>query len=680
MNEDLVRTADNSLEKQILPPVTTRRRCYAAGECLSAQIYAPDGEALGTARFQIESYAGSGFAGQVYRAAVLEGAGMQGEVALKILRPRSKAKNTFRELLFRLSFQTRFAPRLRETAVRTGLIWQAALRAAAEIELGESDAVPRPLGYFWDEASRSYAEIHEWVDGRAPRFTADDEIILRLFSGDIEQPASETQRLRRFMQQVVALCHKVGAHGLARQYEWYSFVAQANVLVRRQRSAGQSEFAAIDWRPGLAVPFFLPLSPAHARIAWQGLRHGLLAHFDQSDPGSLEPYLETHPQASGSLAPLLRRLKLDEPRYRLGIPDLWNHPLDLWRIPQRRWQVKEDLIEDWRRLDLVSHRSATRSRESRAVFLFYLFLDWLPLVGLGLLRLWGNEHHRQHLKLLFTRRAYFKRSLAARKAIDLLEWAAQGRIAPGQQQTFTTAGYLTCKLLLSWLPVRLQRLALDGAERRKLFNRLATHPLRLALNARYRQAWMLELIDGYQRAGLLSVEQAGRLQVQTHERRLNGFARDLGLTLGLEVAAKGLYLGLAAYGVSSGDFLPLGVALLSPIAPSGLVRAAYVGVQLLWELPHILRRSDRKLLFTRLAGLSVAPWRFAGNLFAPLEMFAYYSELSLLLCERLLSEMVAAIPIVGGREKLLAFWLFTLTYNLPLSLKRAVQQGFAPPP
>ncbi len=149
--------------------IRPERTGYYAGERVQAQVYGIAGSDRGQATFKIGDSPGSGFAGQVYQAEIEEDEGVTGEtephwVALKILKPRSKFKRWFRDLLFWLSFQVSFAPRLREEALRSGLLWQAILRAFAAVEFKDDQAVARPIGYFWDSELRSLVEIHEWVD------------------------------------------------------------------------------------------------------------------------------------------------------------------------------------------------------------------------------------------------------------------------------------------------------------------------------------------------------------------------------------------------------------------------------------------------------------------------------------------------------------------------------------
>ena len=118
------------------------------------------------------------------------------------------------------------------------------------------------------------------------------------------------------------------------------------------------------------------------------------------------------------------------------------------------------------------------------------------------------------------------------------------------------------------------------------------------------------------------------------------FTKDLGFTVGLEVATTLIYAALAAYGVYTGDYLPLVIAA-GPISPSGIIREAYVMAHLISELPHIARHKDGKLLATRGLGAATAPWRAVGNIFPVLEMFTYYNDMSLMLGDYFVQKMDA---------------------------------------
>jgi hypothetical protein len=352
---------------------------YRRGERIERYVRGLDGKCLGLECFQIDISPGSGFAGQVYRAfpknglllpesrvdcatqgAVqaqeLSGSFCAPPVALKVLRPRNPLKEFIRDLLFRLSFQQIFTPRVSEQAVRAGLIWQELLGIAARTQFHASGVLARPLGYFWEEESSSFVEVHEWVDGRNAIYEVDEGVIRRLLTHQPAPPEREMARKKQFMHRLVGLCHAIGAIGLARQYEWYTLVSQANVLTRLAPPASASEFVAVDCRPGLAVPFFLPLSPAHARLIFDGLQRGVLAHFDEVDFARLDAFTAAHPQAFAATDGLIEQLKADDLSFRAGRPDLWHTRTRFLKEPHLRQSVRSAAISAWQRLDCISEK------------------------------------------------------------------------------------------------------------------------------------------------------------------------------------------------------------------------------------------------------------------------------------------------------------------------------------
>jgi hypothetical protein len=227
-------------------------------------------------------------------------------------------------------------------------------------------------------------------------------------------------------------------------------------------------------------------------------------------------------------------------------------------------------------------------------------------------------------------------------------------------------------MVLAPMPAGIHRFLNDPARRADVFTANLLHPLRLMVSARYRLEWFQAIVSRQAARGLVTPIQAQAVAAQISGPRMQSFLRDFGITLGLELISKPVYLILAAYGFSERNFIPLAVAALGPISPSGVVRWVYTLVQLVFSLPEIVQKRDTRLLLARLSGCLFSPWRWIGNLFAPLEMFSYYNTVSLLLADYWVSELVARIPIFGGRGSLLEYGLFNLVYNLPISLRSRI--------
>jgi hypothetical protein len=650
------------------------RQGYLIGERLEAQLMGLDGNQIGRGRFLIQEMTGGGFAGQVYRAHLEElspAAGARGRfpssVALKLLKPVRVWKRVFRDLLFLFGYQTTFAARLREPAVRAGLIWQQLLRIAAGTELGDPSAVARPLGYYWSAEMKSFVELHAWVPGREISYQAGD-----LAWGTQAQNDTEMARKKRFMEALAALCREMGAIGLSRQYEWYTMVSQDNVIVHEQSLGGEVKYVGVDFRPGLAVPFFLPLSPAHLKLILNGLRRGTLIHYDEVDLHRLDRFISRHAEAYRPYQELIRLLKRDEAVYRAGLLDVWHTGFSTLTGRRKLAPVATAALQDWRQLDQISQGTHNRLRSTGTQMVFLYLLGWIPLVGWRLRRLLGNSRYRRHLRDWIADRSYFREHFQERKSGRLLYWSEMGRISLTrfERLVHSDALYVFDLLALSWMPASFHRLLSDGSALKGLLASLTTHPIRLLLDPGYRRGWLLEIIHQQEDRGILQVEERAHFEAQIAEGRVQGFVRDLGFTVGLEVLAKPLYALLAAYGFSSGNFLPFFLAALGPIPPSGVARTLYVLVQLCLDLPGTLRRGDRDLLLARALALGVAPWRVLGNVFALVEMFAYYPRLSLVLADYYIARMIAVIPVLGGRGLLLEYLAFRVIFGLPLYLSQ----------
>ncbi len=434
------------------------RTGYLPGEEIERSVYGPEGVLLGRFTFTIRHSPGSGFAGQVYQAVPRPPGPFPPFVALKVLRPRSGWKLWVRETLFRLCFQASFAPRLREEAVRSGLGWQAFLRVATRLEFGTSNAVARPYGYYWDADLSSFAEVHEWVDGREALSEPDDQILARwLHRPDALPPENEMARKKEFMDALASLCRRLGAFGLARQYDWWTLVAQSNVLTCTPSAwpdeddpghnpsragvpvyAPGGDFTAVDTRPGLAILFFLPLSPAHARIIWEGLRRGVLVHYDEVDFGKLVLYLKSHPGLD-VLLPAVETLASVDTAYRALLPNLWHNHLHFFTDPDLRLRPRRALAADWKRLGQVDLATAGTVPMRPILFYSLAFLGLLPFTGSFLARLSGNASYRAHLHAVITSSAY-RLAVLAPGSGDLPTWGAKVAFS----STRRAAGVASC--------------------------------------------------------------------------------------------------------------------------------------------------------------------------------------------------------------------------------------------
>ncbi len=406
-------------QANLLRPMRVSR--YGPGDELSYEATGVFPARAARVSLVVEAYVGGGFAGQVYRVRLtaldapggaIEGLDVSGVYAMKILVPPSGLSRFFRNAVYGLGFQGAFSLQVNPAAIRAGALWQKLIRRAAALRFGTERAVADVFATFVDPDLGSCGELSEWVDGRTWRFEVNDRLdLLRAWCrGEDVEPAAagspEYRAKRAFMAEFVALLHDLGAHELARQYEWWTCKSQPNVLKRRDtEDDAEAGLTAVDFRAGLALLPFLPMSPADVWLILKGFARGSLVQFDRGDLARLEAFVHTHRAHFGELAAALGDLREAEAAYRSSLPDLTHHHLRLL-YSRRLWAGMLDgaatAAETRGRADAAF---AERMRRSRVRAWLFTLIGLIPFLGSRLQRLWGRADVRAHVGALFTRRA-----------------------------------------------------------------------------------------------------------------------------------------------------------------------------------------------------------------------------------------------------------------------------------
>ena len=275
------------------------RTCYDPGERLELSVTGVVPANAGRIVLEVERFVGGGFAGQVYRVKLLHidagngpiaGLSVGQAYAVKILTPPSGFARRFRDFLYFLAYQSAFSAQVNPAAVRVGVLWQKLIRQAAARRLGTETAVCDTYATFYDENLHSFGELNEWVSGRIWRFEVDDRLFERWEHAGpppADHNCPEYVHKKIFMRELVGLLHEMGAPELARQYEWWTCKSQPNALKRLSaEDSPRAGLTAIDFRAGLALLPFLPMSPVDFALIVRGLTRGRLVQFDRSDPRS----------------------------------------------------------------------------------------------------------------------------------------------------------------------------------------------------------------------------------------------------------------------------------------------------------------------------------------------------------------------------------------------------------
>jgi hypothetical protein len=288
----------------------------------------------------VEKFVGGGFAGQVYRVRItnitpyhnpIEALEAGGVYAMKILIPPSSFARLFRNALYYLGFQAPFQLQVNPAAARASALWQKFIRRGASLRFGNEMAVADIYATFTDTALGSCGELGQWIDGRTWRLEVDEnmDLLKKWRKGKITDAAPhlaspEYRAKKQFMAKFVKLLHDMGGYEFARQYEWLTCKSQPNCLKRTDTEDKPAEgLTAVDFRAGLVLLPFLPMSPGDFLLIAKGLKRYSLVQFDRGDIAKLERFVDENPHHFTDMHPMLkefRRNRLEGPQLNRRIP------------------------------------------------------------------------------------------------------------------------------------------------------------------------------------------------------------------------------------------------------------------------------------------------------------------------------------------------------------------------
>lgn len=668
---------------------------YDVGDLLNLDLTGVCPDVKTRAIFQIEKFVGGGFAGQVYRVKLIEiesnhhtgltnlAAGQT--YAIKILIPPSRFSLMFRNFVYWLAYQGPFAAQVNFAAARVGVLWQKLIRRGAKIYFGTEDAVCDTYATFYDNNFNSFGEVNEWVTGRNWKFEIDDRIFQRKKWKKLDQipdngsiNSREYLTKRKFMAKLVQLLHDMGAPELARQYEWSTMKSQPNALKRIDSLNGKVDnLTAIDFRAGLALLPFLPMSPADFKLIIKGLFRGNLVQFDRGNLEKLAEFIDQNKEAFEDLIPAYEELLVREPQYRESLPDLSHQGLKLIYKKSLRQSVKQGLIVGWKSKSLVDQESQDKLNRSSFRFILFYLTGFIPFFGKFVRRLWGNRQYAQHIKHIFTERGYFERRLRAKQAHALIDWYRDGRVT--EDKAFKLVDkpirFWVQRFFIGWMPPKWHRFFADGKYAWDSIKYTVTYPIRFYRDAEFRETWLLQQVDAGHKEGMLSDEEAKHIRDRVKDPFIQKYLKCVAVHVATLPITQVISVFVAIYamirfGETWAEGLLYGGAILaafqaSPISPGSLVRGSYV-------LYLMIKERDIKDYW--IAAL-ISFWHYIGYLGFPIQMVAKFPALSRLMAGRWATNIVHIIPVFGERGALLEHWVFDLFFNIPISLRRKFRRN-----
>ena len=662
---------------------------YDAGTELVYDVTGVERANAGRIRVVIEEFVGGGFAGQVYRVKVLEVEAGNGSIgalevgcvyAMKILSPPSWFSRQFRSLLYWLGFQGPFQLQVNPAAVRAGALWQKFVRRGAKVRFDDETSVVDIYATLVDKTHGSCGALRPWVDGRTWQLEVDERLDLlkqwrRGRTVDEQQLGSPEYRAKRqFMADFVKLLHDMGANELARQYEWWTCKSQPNCLKRQGTPSGG--LVAVDFRAGLALLPFLPMSPGDFKLIVKGLIRGSLVQFDRGNIDKLEAFVQANGDGFADMGRMLEELKAAERIYRDSLADITHNHIRLL-YSRKLWSTMLDsAVTRWKVRNLVDELSEKKLRSSTVFTLLFCVIGLVPFLGRFIRRIWGRPDWRSHYRAMLTSRDYFWRAVQARIAEKVIVWHRAGRVGP--ERALKLSGHLWqffCHLPLSVLPAGLHRFLTDKDFMRDKLVYIFVRPVRLYFNAELREQWLRDMVAEGQQNHILSDEDAAVIVSRISEPFIQKYLKSLAVhvctlpvTQIVSVVVATVYvlmhpeLTWDQAGLRAGGIL---VAFqVTPISPGSLVRGLYV-------LYLVLRERNFK-------DYNIAVFlgfiKYIGYLAFPIQMTYHYPALARFMAAHWATGAVHIVPVFGERGALLEHWVFCLFYNWPLTIRRRMRE------
>jgi len=677
---------------QLYRPMRVRR--YDAGTELVYDVKGIEKPSTGQVHLVVEEFVGGGFAGQVYRVKVLKIEAEDGPIgpleiggvyAMKILIPPSSFARLFRNILYWIGFQGPFQQQVNPTAIRAGALWQKFIRRGAKIRFGVEQSVVDIYATFVDSKLGSCGELSEWVDGRTWQLEVDDrmDLLKRWLRGkatDEQQLGSPEYRAKRqFMGGLVSLLHEIGGHEFARQYEWWTCKSQPNCLKRKGTEDNPAEgLVAVDFRAGLALLPFLPMSPGDIKLIVKGLMRGSLVQFDRGDIDKLEAFVQAHNDEFVDGEKMLEELKAAERLYRDSLLDITHNHIRLLYSGRLWATMLNSAVTGWKLRNIVDDEWAQKLHGSRVLTLVFSVIGLIPFLGTFIRRIWARPDWRRHYGAILTSSAYFRRALWARITEKVIIWHRTGSRVSRQRalKLVEQPWRYFCHLpFLVLIFPGLHRFLTDKEFRRNKLVYIFVRPVRLYFNARLREQWLCEIVTEGQKKHILSNEDAGLILSQVKEPFIQKYLKSLAVhvctlpvTQIVSILVASIYVVMhpeltwEEAGVRAGAIL---IAFqITPISPGSLVRGFYV-------LYLVIR--ERNFKDYNIA-VFLGFFKYIGYLAFPIQMTYHYPALARFMAAHWATEVTHIVPVFGERGALLEHWVFRLFYNWPLTIRRRMRK------
>jgi len=433
---------------------------------------------------------------------------------------------------------------------------------------------------------------------------------------------------------------------------------------------------AVDFRAGLALLPFWPMSPGDVKLIFKGLGRGSLVQFDRGNLDRLERFVAAHKAEFADMQGMLAELKAAESVYRDSVPDITHNHVRLL-CSGRLWTTMLDsAVTGWKVRGLIEEKHAVTLRRSRLLTLLFFLIGCIPLVGRTFQRMWGRQDWRRHYAATVSSFRYFGQAFRAKVAEKLIGWHRSERVDAEHalklaDQPWRFMGHLP----LSILPAGLHRSLTDWRFARDKLNRMFVRPVQLYFNAQLREQWLRDMVAEGQSKHMLSDDDAQTILRQINEPYIQKYLKCLAVHLCTLFVTEATALTLAIVYVTMHSEMPwqqawaraltiIAMFQIIPVSPGSLVRGLYV-------LYLVIR--ERNVKDYNIA-LLVGFFRYVGYLAFPIQMTYRYPVLARFMAAHWATGAVHKVPVFGEHGALLEHWVFRAFYNWPLTIRRRMRR------
>ena len=666
-----------------------RQGCYEPQTELVYDFEPVDSSEKIKVKLVIEDFVGGGFAGQVYKVKILDIDKPQlcpdltvGKIyAIKILVPPSGFSRLFRNFLYWIGFGAPFQLQVNPAAAKAGSLWQKFIRRAAKIKFGDEKSIVDIFGTFVDSRIGSCGELREWVEGRTWRLEVDEHVdLLKKWRKnkkiDPQKLGSPEYRAKYiFMHEFVKLLHEVGAHEFARQYEWTTLKSQPNCLKYLDtQSEPDKGLVAVDFRAGLALLPFLPMSPSDFKLIFQGIKRGSLVQFDRGDLNKLKSFIDSHKEHFSDMREMFDKLACAEDIYRNSIPDITHNHIRLLSSGKLWSTIFDSAAVGWRVKNIVDEKGFEKLRSSKFKTFIFFLIGLLPILGGILRKFWCNENWRKHYISIFSGYEYFRKAFRGRVIELLAEWHKAGRLSQAKTEKFLRQPWrilyhLPFLLLIS---SSLHRLLTDWQVAKEKISFFTVRPVKLYFNSEFRRQWLLDMVKQGQRKHILTDEDAQTILTQVNEPFIDKYLKSLAVHICcMPVTHIVATIVAVIYWIThrtDPNAWAVGLGILAvfqviPVSPGSLVRGLYV---------VYLVVSEKNFKDYNIA-VFLAFFKYVGYLAFPIQMTYRYPALARFMAAHWATDAVHIVPVFGEQGALLEHGIFCLFYNWPLTIRRRMR-------